>query len=279
MGVAGGSGFAAVGEGVGGVSGLQHFEGSSDLAPFYDDGQITLYCASAHYVLPRLAAPVDAIVTDPPYGDTSLQWDRTPDPEWLTFAAALTRQLWCFGSFRFWLTESGHFQAAGWKYGQEVVWEKHNGSSFHADRFRRVHEFAVHWYRGEWNALHRAVPVTHDATARTVRRKHRPPHTGDIGASAYASVDGGPKLMRSIQRVRSEHGRAVHPTQKPTGILRPLIEFSVPAEGLVLDPFAGSGSTLVAAREIGRRAIGVEAREDYCEAAVKRLGQGVLHVA
>lgn len=79
--------------------------------------------------------------------------------------------------------------------------------------------------------------------------------------------------MRSVQFVRSEHGRAVHPTQKPLGILRPLIEYSVPPGGLVLDPFAGSGSSLLAARELGRRAEGCEINPDYCQAAIGRLSQ------
>lgn len=239
----------------------------------YEDEFVKLWCGdSRQWMTERDNGQAAAVITDPPYGDTSLEWDHRCDG-WQQLAAWQAPQLWCFGSLRFHLAEREEFEDAGWKLGQEVIWEKHNGSGFHADRFKRVHEIAVHWYRGEWASLHREVPVTMDATARTLRRKTRPRHTGHIEAGAYASEDGGPKLMRSVQYVRSEHGRAVHPTQKPLGILRPLIAYSVPPGGLVLDPFAGSGSTLLAARESGRKAEGCEINPDYCEAAIGRLSQ------
>jgi site-specific DNA-methyltransferase (adenine-specific) len=82
--------------------------------------------------------------------------------------------------------------------------------------------------------------------------------------------------MTSVLPVRSMHGSAIHPTEKPVGILAPLIRYACPPGGLVLDPFAGSGSTLDAARSSGRKAVGIEAREDYCEAIARRLSQGVL---
>jgi site-specific DNA-methyltransferase (adenine-specific) len=227
-------------------------------------------------VLPQLGLQADLVVADPPYGETSLAWDRWPDG-WPALAATTASSMWCFGSMRMFLERRDEF--ADWRLSQDVVWEKHNGSSFQNDRFKRVHEHALHWYRGDWRNQHHQVQTTPDATARAVRRKHRPTHTGNIGTGAYLSEDGGPRLMRSVLQVRSMHGRALHPTEKPLGILTPLIAYACPPGGLVLDPFAGSGSTLDAARQSGRRAVGIEADERYCEVAARRLDQLTLEAS
>jgi DNA modification methylase len=70
----------------------------------------------------------------------------------------------------------------------------------------------------------------------------------------------------------------LHPTQKPVGLMAWCLRF-LPDALCVLDPFAGSGSTLRAAKDLGRKAIGIEIEERYCEIAAKRLAQGVLFEA
>jgi site-specific DNA-methyltransferase (adenine-specific) len=244
--------------------------------PYFDSGEgVQLYLGKCEDVLPALGLRFDACVTDPPYQQTSLAWDRWVDG-WPSLVADVTRSLWCFGSLRMFLDRRDQFTVPGWKLSQDVVWEKHNGSGFQNDRLKRVHESAAHWYLEDWGTLRHETPTTPDATARTLRRKQRPTHMGEIGNGPYASEDGGPRLMRSVIRVRSMHGRALHPTEKPVGILQPLIEYACAEGGVVLDPFAGSGSTLEAARLTGRRAVGIERHEPYAEAAANRLSQGVL---
>lgn len=67
-----------------------------------------------------------------------------------------------------------------------------------------------------------------------------------------------------------------HPTQKPLSMLLTIVERFTGAGDLILDPFMGSGTTLRAAKDLGRRAIGIEIEERYCEIAAKRLAQETL---
>lgn len=223
-------------------------------------------------------ASVDVCVTDPPYGETALEWDRRVDG-WLPEVRRVLRpggSLWCFGSLRFFLERGGDFD--GWKLAQDVVWEKHNGSGFEADRFKRVHELAAHFYPADvpWSAVYRspqkvlgeARPATHSIRARVGPATRNP-----IAAKGYEFTS--ERLMRSVIRVRSCHGRAVHPTQKPEGILEPLIRYSCPPGGVVLDPFCGSGSTGLAAQLAAVDFIGVELRPEPAAMARRRLAGDV----
>lgn len=242
------------------------------ITPYYSDDTVELYHGDMREVLPELGQ-FDACVADPPYAETSLPWDRWPDG-WPNLIGAHTNSLWCFGSVSMFIARAQEF--ASWRMSQDVVWEKHNGSGFQNDRFRRVHEHAVHWYRGRWDGLHHQVPrvpATYDPKrpkGSALRSEAtQAPHARHIGPRN--AVDDHTRLTRSVIYAKSMQRRAIHPTEKPSEILAPLIEYAVPVGGLVLDPFAGSGSTLLTARQLGRRAVGVEASEEYCEKAAARL--------
>lgn len=245
---------------------------------YYEDELAALYLGDMREVLPALGVKPDLIVADPPCGETSLAWDVWPEG-WLDVAARHARSLWCFGSLRMYLEHGAEFKASRWKFSQDVIWEKENGSGFDRDRFKRVHEQATHWYQGEWRRVWREVPLEAGAprSATMYRSRAGGDHRGDIHAREVQQTS--ERMMRSVVRVRNLQGRAIHKTEKPLGILSPLISYACPPRGLILDPFAGSGSTLDAARQSGRRAIGIELHEPHAEAAAKRLSQMVLEAS
>jgi DNA modification methylase len=84
-------------------------------------------------------------------------------------------------------------------------------------------------------------------------------------------------LWNGMIRGSERDVKRVHPTQKPIRLMEWCINKAGDVQ-TILDPFMGSGTTLVAAKQLHRKAIGIEIEERYCEIAVKRLGQGVLNL-
>lgn len=257
---------------------------SSEPRPYYADDAVTLYHGDCRDLLPVLGIRADLVVADPPYEQTSLSWDRWPTG-WLTAVAGCAVSMWCFLPLRQFAMppyRGREFTAAGWRLSQDLetdvdavhdhlTWEKHNGSGFTRDRFRRVHETVTHWYRGRWSDVYRETPTIPGPArqAPAFVRRSAPAHTGAIGPGSYTYGD--TRIARSVVRVRSVHGAAVHPTQKPVELLEVLIRYGCPPDGVVLDPVAGSGATGVAARAAGRRAVLIESDEDHCRRACRWL--------
>ncbi|WP_432830878.1 DNA-methyltransferase [Dactylosporangium sp. CA-092794] len=244
---------------------------------------MVLFHGDCRDLLPLLHA--DAIIADPPYQQTSLRWDRWPTG-WLTAAAQCTNSLWCFLPLRQFAMppfRGREFAAAGWRLSQDLepdldtehdhwTWAKHNGSGFATDRFRRIHETATHWYRGPWSSIYHDVPSVAGQPrppAATIAHRPQPPHTGRIGSAGYTY--GPTRLARSVIYARSEHRTGIHPTQKPLAVLDLLIRYASPPGGTVVDPFAGSGSTGIAARAAGRHAVLIESDERSCDRAAHWL--------
>lgn len=244
---------------------------------YYDHGGIALYHGDCREILPALGnVGADCVIADPPYGDTALDWDRWP-AGWVDAVGAAAKPnagLWCFGSMRMFLSFGAEFNA--WNLSQDIIWEKNNGSGFDADRFRRIHEHALLWYRGAWRDVFHAPVMVPYAKSKKVAMSVPPAHRGASVPTTWERAPGDPVMMTSVIRVASAHGYATNETQKPEGLVRPLVQYACPPGGLVLSPFAGSGTDLVVARERGLRAIGIEAREEQCEDIVRRLGQQVL---
>lgn len=211
--------------------------------PYYEDEHVTLWHGDclADDIAPRWLT-ADVLVTDPPYG-------------------------------------YGHVSNRA-----DTAWpEAIANDSDLAARDRMLHLWGVRpaIVFGSWKRPHpegtRALLTWDKGLASGMGDLSMPwkPNTEEVYVlgSGFTGHRGGAVLTGHTVVTWASKGRE-HPNMKPETLMRDLIAKCPP--GTVADPFAGSGSTLVASKALGRRAIGVELDERYCEIAAKRLSQGVL---
>jgi DNA modification methylase len=208
------------------------------LDPYYDDGGCTIYHGDCREVLPALS--FDAIVTDPPYG---IAYDPSDQKfEALTGLPAVTGDDTPFDP-SFLLAYNV----------PTVIW----GGNCFASRLPD-HPGWLAWDKAIRNGLKLRIAECEFAWTNCVTRSRIFRH---LWSGAYRA---------------SEQDAFLHPTQKPVALMRWVIQLVTMPGQLVVDPFMGSGPTLRAAKDLGRRAIGIEIEEHYCEIAAKRLAQEVL---
>ena len=244
--------------------------------PYYSDEYVTLYHGDCREILPALGR-VDAVITDPPYSSGGMyRADRAAPTQskyqvshettrtyaafagdnrdqrsfekwvdsWASQCLALVGEGGGLGVFIDWRNVAcvvDAVQVAGWVYRGLTPW--HKGTDLRPNKgwFRRNIEFIV------WAS---AGPLITGPAAE-----------GECWDGMFVA--------------RVNDGDKQHQTGKPVPLLTQMLSVR-PEWTTYLDPFAGSGTTLVAARNLGKKAIGVELDEGYCEIAAKRLAQGVL---
>jgi site-specific DNA-methyltransferase (adenine-specific) len=209
------------------------------MRPYYVDESVTLYHGDCRDVLPNLT-PVDVVITDPPYssGRQEAEYAATGNVAVsLHLASTLAPVMLVFG------TSSGR------------------GIEFTRSSIRHLpHNRVLAWQRSYVNSP-AAGPWRWDLVLIHVFGR------GSFGRPEASSLI----CSNGTRALALETG---HPSPVPVGVMGWLYEPFAP--GTVLDPFAGSGSVLIAARNAGGRAIGIEADERYCELIARRMSQGVL---
>lgn len=228
------------------------------LKPYYDDGNgIVIYHGDCREILPHLE-PVDLVLTDPPYGgglavDFAERFKTKAGKWWKnTDRGKQQRHTPIIG-------DDSPFDPSAvieFKSNAKVLW----GANWYANRLPDSGGWWIWDKRGG---------------DRDVSAAEWPMSEAEL---AWTNVGKGVRMFRHtwFGLIRdSERGQHNHPTQKPLELMKWCIEMSR-TDGTILDPFMGSGTTLRAAKDLGRKAIGIEIEEKYCEIAVKRLAQEVL---
>lgn len=225
------------------------------MKPYYEQDGITIYHGDCREVLPTLGA-VDHVMTDPPYSATTHKGARTGDSrnagvlvDFASVSVGVVRDVLAATKATRWAVLTCDWQHMlplkveppnGWKFVRHGVWVKPNGTpQFTGDRPAQGWE---------------AVAILH----------------ADVKGKMRWNGGGLPATWTHLKVA------GLHPTGKPEPLLIDWVtQFTDPGD-LILDPFMGSGTTLFAAKRLGRKAIGIELEEKYCEIAAKRLAQGAL---
>ena len=238
------------------------------MTPYYDDGTCVIYHGDALEMMSDLAAESCGIlVTDPPYSSGTRQatdrkasgipkrgekWSRagiTWDTSFSAFGLS-TYLNHLFRDARRVLRRAAHIYAF-------IDWRQYPLMVQTSEAAGLMQNNLIVWDKGvyalgtNWRSQHELIAFASNGPAEELAGH-------DIG-----------NVLR-CQRVSGGD----HPTEKPLEIVAPLMRYG--SAGIVLDPFEGSGTTLVAAKQMGRKAIGIEIEERYCEIAAKRLAQEVL---
>jgi site-specific DNA-methyltransferase (adenine-specific) len=243
------------------------------MKPYYEDGSVTIYHGEARSAMEAMPPNTfDALIADPPYssggafrGDRAMatttkyvnsdtasvrhefSGDNRDQRAYLAWCSMwLQESLRCakpqahvliFTDWRQLPTTCDAIQCGGWVWRGMGTWWK-PGIRMQRGGFSASAEYVVWGTAGTWSRDN-------------------------------------PHAPQNVLKAKPETGDKLHIAEKPVAVLEWLVPFC-PEGGTVLDPFMGSGTTLVAAKNLGRKAIGIEIEERYCEIAAKRCSQEVF---
>ncbi len=217
---------------------------------------------------------VDAVITDPPYGTTDISWDKRVDlAAWWELIKRVIKPggvIVMFSQQPF-TTDVINSNRKWFRY--ELIWRKTAPVGFLDVKYRpmRIHENILVFcenYRGSNDGKRAALTYNAQMVVGEPYKRHgrnrRSNHYRFVGDEREI-VNTGTRYPVDVLDYPNRGGKAYHPTQKPVDLLEWLVRTFTREGELVLDPFAGAGSTLLACGNTGRRGIGIEREEEYIQ--------------
>lgn len=264
------------------------------MAPYYEDGSVTIYHGDCREILPGLI--FDLCVTSPPY-------DKLRDYRGYQFdfmeTIGLLKSSCAEGGVVVWVvgdqtvngSESGTsfrqalgFMEAGFKLHDTMIYVKDGFAFPEATRYQPIWEFMFVFLNGKLRTFHpikkknawgaMVFPERERQKNGTVTNGSKMRYTLEEGNLGNVWMYGTGFMKTTTDRIAYEH-----PAVFPDALARDHIHSWSDPGWTVLDPFAGSGTTLRAAKDLGRKSIGIEIEERYCEIAAIRMQQEVLQLA
>lgn len=225
---------------------------------------------------------VDLVVADPPYclgkdygndsdlmnPDDFLEWSKA----WITAVAPKikdTGSIYIFTTWRF-SPEIFSFAKTRLTMVNEIIWDRKVPSMGGTTRrFSSVHD-TIGFFAKSKNYFFDldAVRIPYDQETKKARTR------SIFVGKKWLEMGYNPKDVWSVSRLhRLHHERENHPTQKPLEIIERMVKSSCPEMGVVLDPFAGSGTTIEACLKHNRQCVAFEINPDYCSLIRERIGR------
>jgi site-specific DNA-methyltransferase (adenine-specific) len=267
------------------------------VTPYYDEDGITIYHGDCREVMGEIGV-VNAVVTSPPYAEQrAKQYASVSEADYPMFTTrwmslvplaldgsviiAIRSHLRDGFVSDYVLRTRLALSYVGWGECEELIWFKTGGGvGPYGSRYRprRAWESLLWFSRSGRPWVD--VKANGTPTKRTLARGSKRKGEGEYISAVGPQTAGDPTRCEDVVMVPAGRwtnlGSGEHPAPFPPDLAAWCVNLIVPADGVVLDPFCGSGATLVAAARTGRKAIGIELEERYCEIAAKRLAQGVL---
>jgi hypothetical protein len=265
------------------------------MTPYYDEAGVTIYHGNCIDVLPTLAQ-VDHVITDPPYGRDVYVRMAALNTHAATGALGSAPK-----------RKGGVLRSSGTDIAKMAVGDIGNIDEMLDAVAEHVCRITARWalvfsdvescdrwrtalQRTYWNKACTEViapPLRYVRTGAWVKPDSMPQMSGDRPAVGFEPCtiahaqgpmrwNGGGRQAVWTYNTAKGHARPDHPCPKPEALMVPIVSDFTDEGETILDPFMGSGTTLVAAKRLGRKAIGIELNEAYCEIAAKRLAQGAL---